>query len=352
MNSCTETTPEIIPCNLPDISQFHFQTDTFDAIPINKVTDLVLPVPILIHGLLHRSHKMLLYGPVKAGKSYLAADLAIAVACGGEWLGHQCEMGNVFICDIENGATETHKRIEQICEQKSISKDCLNHITVTHIKGYAETTSFVDKMIENIQPGYYSAVIIDSVYNFMNGRENQAEDADLFMKEMDRLASALQAAVILCHHTKKSTDGYVSAIDKASGSTIFVRQSQTLVCITNVFDHRDCKNEHIKFIARHFPPHPSLNVVFKDGIFSIVLSKEKSTATKESSFKNPKTAKEQKSEKLIEAYESIKSEDGTAKISDLASIIGVSLNTVKKYIDSTAGFGRTKDGYVTYSQAK
>lgn len=337
------------PYKLPDISQFHFKTDIFDAMPINKVTDFVLPAPIVIDGLLHREHKMLLYGPVKAGKSYLVADLAISVACGRKWLGHKCEMGNVFICDIENGAAETQKRIEQICEQREISRECLNRITVTHIKGYTEITDFVNNMIENVPSGYYSVIIIDSVYNFMNGRESQAEDADYFMKEMDRLASALQAAVILCHHTKKATESYTSAIDKASGSTIFVRQAQTLVCISNVFEHRDCKKEHIKFIARHFPPQPSINVVFKDGIFSIVPEKEKYSAIKDTSFKKPITAKEQKAQNLIKAYEEIKSDDGTAKISDLASTLNVVRNTVKSYMKQTPGFVLVGKGRVKYS---
>ena len=349
MSICTESTPVINPCNIPDVSQLHFKTDLFDAMPLNKVEDYVLPAPVLIHGLLHRGHKMLVYGPAKAGKSYLVADLAVAITSGGEWLDHKCEQGNVFICDIENGAAETRKRIEQICEQRSISKDCMNHITVTNMKGYAETTAFVDMMIENIEPGCYSAIIIDSVYNFLNGRESQPEDVDLFMKEMDRLAAALRSSIILCHHVKKATEGYTSSIDMISGSSIFGRYAQTLVGITRVYEKNDCKKEHIKIVSRHFPPHPPLNVIFKDGIFSIDSSKDQNLNTKDELFRKSKNAKEQKAEKLISAYESVKSADGTAKISDLRKEMGVALNTAKKYIDSTAGFKKVKDGFVTYS---
>ena len=349
MNLVTESAPVINPCNLPDVSQLHFKTDLFDAMPLNKVEDYVLPAPVLIYGLLHRGHKMIVYGPAKAGKSYLTADLAIAIACGGEWLEHKCECGNVFICDIENGAAETRKRIEQICEQRSISKDCMNHITVTNMKSYAETTAFVDMMISNIEPGCYSAIIIDSVYNFLNGRESQPEDVDLFMKEMDRLAAALRSSIILCHHVKKATEGYTSSIDMISGSSIFGRYAQTLVGITRVYEKNDSKKEHIKIVSRHFPPHPPLNVIFKDGIFSIDSSKDQNINNKDDLFRKSKTAKEQKSEKLIEAYKNIKSDDGTAKISDLAEVLGVTVNTVKNRIESTPGFEKVKDGYVTYS---
>ena len=349
MSICTESAPVINPCNLPDVSQLHFKTDLFDAMPLNKVEDYVLPAPVLIHGLLHRGHKMLVYGPAKAGKSYLVADLAVAITSGGEWLDHKCEQGNVFICDIENGAAETYKRIEQICQNRSISKDCMNHITVTNMNGYTETTSFVNAMIENAQPDLYSAIIIDSVYNFLNGRESQSEDVDHFMKEMDRLVTTLKASIILCHHVKKATEGYTSSIDMISGSSIFGRYAQTLVGITKVYEKNDCKNEHIKIVSRHFPPHPPLKVIFKDGIFNIDSSKDQNINTKDDLFRKSKTAKEQKSEKLISAYESVKSADGTAKISDLRKEMGVALNTAKKYINSTTGFKKVKDGFVTYS---
>ncbi|MBR4049255.1 MAG: AAA family ATPase [Clostridia bacterium] len=349
MNLVTESAPVINPCNLPDVSQLHFKTELFDAMPLNKVEDYVLPAPVLINGLLHRGHKMIVYGPAKAGKSYLTADLAIAIACGGEWLEHKCECGNVFICDIENGAAETYKRIEQICQNRSISKDCMNHITVTNMNGYTETTSFVNAMIENVQSDLYSAIIIDSVYNFLNGRESQSEDVDHFMKEMDRLAAALRSSIILCHHVKKATEGYTSSIDMISGSSIFGRYAQTLVGITRVYEKNDCKKEHIKIVSRHFPPHPPLNVIFKDGIFSIDSSKYQNLNTKDDLFRKSKNAKKQKAEKLISAYKNIKSDDGTAKISDLANVLDISVNTVKKHISSTLGFKKVKDGYVTYS---
>lgn len=180
---------------------------------------------------------------------------------------------------------------------------------------------------------------------------SQSEYVDHFLKEMDRLAAALKASIILCHHVKKATEGYTSSIDMISGSSIFGRYSQTLIGITSVYEHSDCKKEYIKIVSRHFPPHPPLKVIFKDGIFSIVSKSEKSTESKDAHFKKPKTAKEQKSEKLISAYESVKSADGTARISDLGEAMGVVYNTAKKYINSTAGFKKVKDGYVTYSPA-
>ena len=121
--------------------------------------------------------------------------------------------------------------------------------------------------------------------------------------------------------------------------------------LTRVYEHSDCKKEYIKIVSRHFPPHPPLKVIFKDGIFNIDSSKDQNINTKDDLLRKSKTAKEQKSEKLISAYENVKSADGTAKISDLHKEKGVPLNTVKKYIDSTSGFKKVKDGYVTYSPA-
>ena len=53
------------------------------------------------HGLLRAGHKMVITGPSKAGKSWLAIGLACALATGGEWLGYGCEPGRVIYVNLE-----------------------------------------------------------------------------------------------------------------------------------------------------------------------------------------------------------------------------------------------------------
>lgn len=49
--------------------------------------------PVVIDGVLREGFKMRLQGPSKAGKSFALIELAIAMAEGIKWLGHQCKQG-------------------------------------------------------------------------------------------------------------------------------------------------------------------------------------------------------------------------------------------------------------------
>lgn len=54
----------------------------------------------------------LLAGRQKLGKTWLAIDLAIAVACGGAAMGSvACEQGDVLYIDLENGSRRIQRRI-------------------------------------------------------------------------------------------------------------------------------------------------------------------------------------------------------------------------------------------------
>ena len=57
--------------------------------------------PELIEGVLRCGHKMLISGASKAGKSFLLAELCLAIATGGEWIGLKCRQGKVLYVDLE-----------------------------------------------------------------------------------------------------------------------------------------------------------------------------------------------------------------------------------------------------------
>ena len=46
--------------------------------------------PTLVAGILRRGHVALISGKAKSGKSWLALNLSVCVACGISWLGREC----------------------------------------------------------------------------------------------------------------------------------------------------------------------------------------------------------------------------------------------------------------------
>ena len=67
--------------------------------------------------------------------------------------------------------------------------------------------------------------------------------------------------------------------------------------------------------------------------------------------KTPEERKKEKEQSLLIAFDAAdKNESGAAKISDLADIMGISLNTAKKYVDASKVLKRDKDGMVSERQ--
>ena len=333
--------------SISNISKHNFSTNSFLASSREYVREHIPRNPPLIHGILDRTEKMMIAAPQKGGKSFLILNLAVAIPTGGEWLGHRCECGNVFICNLENDINKVYDRLEEICERRSVDKDIIDrHIKVTAFKFTPTITELVNELISNIEPGMYSAIIIDSAYNILGGRESQAEDATVFMNEMDRLALSLQASVIICHHTKKPTEHYLNEYDRVAGSNIFTRKVDTLMVITKVYDKEDYKLVDISTKARYTAGFKKLKLKLQDSIFTTVESKPEE---KNSNYKKPMNSKEKKTDSFIKAFNTIKDSEGKAKISAIANYMGKDRSTIKRYVNSTPGFTRN-NGYIFYSE--
>lgn len=330
-----------------DVSDYDFSTDSLLAVSRNYVREHISRNSPLIHGILDRTEKMMIAAPQKGGKSFLILNLAVAIATGGEWLGHKCECGNAFICNLENDIHKVYDRLEEICERSSVGKEIIDrHIKVTASKFTPTVTELVNELVSEIKPGMYSAIIIDSAYNILGGRESQAEDANLFMNEMDRLARSLQASVIICHHTKKTTEHYLNEYDRVAGSNIFTRKVDTLMVITKVYDKEDYKLIDVITKARYANGFKKLKLKLQDSIFTTVESKQNK---KDSGYK-PLSSKERKYKEFMEAYNKIKNAEGKAVISDIARILEKDKSTIKRFIDKTPGFSRNDSGCFYYTE--
>jgi hypothetical protein len=94
----------------------------------------------LIRGLLREGETANIIAPPKLGKSFLAIDLALAVATGSPWLGHfMCEPGKVLILDNELHPETSANRIPKVAEARGISMGSVRHrIFVLNLRGHAK----------------------------------------------------------------------------------------------------------------------------------------------------------------------------------------------------------------------
>jgi hypothetical protein len=217
-----------------------------------------IPVPpIIVDGLLRQGNIGLITGGSKSNKSWMAIDLGISVACEAPFLGQQTERGRVLIVDPELSDYEAQRRLTEVLRKKAEEFELedldANNLQYIGLRGRGVPPSRVLDLVGRIaEGGDYRLVIVDSIYRFLNGRqENAAEEVALLFEELDDLASRTRAAIVVVHHHSKGSQGRKSALDRSSGSGVFARFPDTIIDLT---PHEEDQHFNVEAILREFPP--------------------------------------------------------------------------------------------------
>ncbi len=192
------------------------------------VPELAEPI---VDGVLRRGHIMMLTGPPKAGKSWCMAQLAYAVASGGEWMGFGCSQGGVCYVDTELDPNSLYNRLDRVRAKMGLA-DSGGNILAMPLRGKTVSAETIANTISDAygdQPP--SLVIIDSIYSIETGDENSAGDMRQMMQQLGGIASA-GSAIAFAHHHAKGGAGSRSVIDRGSGSGVFGRFVDAMVDLT------------------------------------------------------------------------------------------------------------------------
>lgn len=197
----------------------------YDATGINTPPK----TPELIHGVLRRGHKLVVFGPSKASKTWLLIGCGLTLATGGKWMDRfACERSRVLLVDTEMDAASFSNRIEWVRQTWGIDPESYRDtLDVVHLRGMTlEMSQFVDLLGE--RGSEYDAILIDSLFSLNSGDENSAKDMKDLFSQLDRL-TAEGGAVLTTHHYAKGAAGGKSAIDRGSGSGVLGRAPDAII---------------------------------------------------------------------------------------------------------------------------
>lgn len=208
--------------------------------PIESLADVThLPplAPQLIYGVLRDGQKGMLTGPSKAGKSFALIQLAVAVACGWQWLGHQCAQGRVLYINLEIQKPSFLARMNDVYTQMAKAHGIndaavrdLRDIDVWNLRGHAAPLDkLVPLILRRAAEKGYRLIIIDPIYKVLTGDENSATDMSYFTNQFDVLCTELGCAIVYAHHHAKGKPGDKAAADRASGSGVFARDPDAMI---------------------------------------------------------------------------------------------------------------------------
>jgi len=210
-------------------------------LPIRTLGDMLAtvppPAPELIRGILRHGHKMLFAGGSKSGKTFAMIALARAISCGGEWFGYQCHQARVLYINLEVDEASFVQRVRDV--QDAVGAANADAFHVLNLRGHSEPLNKLStRLLRQIEPGYYGAVIVDPIYKVYMGDENSARDIAELCRHIDRLAEDLQSSVIIVSHFAKGAQGGRASIDRASGSGVFGRDPDAVGTLTATEEER------------------------------------------------------------------------------------------------------------------
>ena len=165
---------------------------------------------------------IILAGKPKAGKSWLALNVAVAVASGGVALGKiQVETGEVLYLALEDSERRLQERLKKIIPLESFPEN-LHFLTARdfpplHKGGLDALDNWLN---EHPQA---RLVIIDTLARVKpaRGKNTDAYDHDTaIISTLQTLSIKHRVALILVHHTKKlATDDFVESVSGTFGLT-------------------------------------------------------------------------------------------------------------------------------------
>lgn len=158
----------------------------------------------LIDKCIERGTVTSIFGAAKSGKSFIAIDMACAVASGRTFYGYKTKPATVLYLAGE-GFTGVGRRIkshEQHHDYSLKSKPLLVSNRGTRI-GDNEDFKNLQEVCRNIEKeqGSIGMIIVDTLARNYGLNENSTEDMNKFIQHIDDLKEEFNASIIIVHHT-------------------------------------------------------------------------------------------------------------------------------------------------------
>jgi hypothetical protein len=186
----------------------------------------------VVENIIAEATKTILLGFPDSGKSWLAWDMALAVATGTPWLGFPTTRGRVLYMDEDTpGQVEVKRRITRLLMGRGLSPTSPLDVAITHQIGFSLTDH--DKMhLLNNTLGVLSPklVIMDSLVKVLGvEEENDAIAMAGALTALNPLIKEHCCAFLLIDHRRKGSSG--TQVEWARGSGAKVAEVDRMLAI-------------------------------------------------------------------------------------------------------------------------
>lgn len=159
----------------------------------------------IMKGVIPRAELVVLFGESGAGKSFVAVDLAMAIARGIDWRGHKTKPGKVVYIAAEGGGGFRNRLAAYEAHHK-LTLDELPFGVIHATPNFLQKADAVDIAKAINAAGRADLVVVDTFAQVTPGaNENAAEDIGKALAHCRGIHRATGAVVMLVHHAGKDT---------------------------------------------------------------------------------------------------------------------------------------------------
>ncbi len=207
--------------------------------------DLHKPLEWFIKGVLPKSDLIVLYGASGSGKSFVAFDMAAAVARGIAWQGCRVKRAKVVFV-VAEGAGGMRNRVDAYCQHHGLKPADLDIGLVLAAPNVLDNDD-VSELAKSIKLSGADIFVVDTFAQVTPGaNENSGEDMGLALRNVRAITEATGATALIVHHAgKDATRGARgwSGIKAAADAEIEISVSDSvrLIALTKLKDGDDSK---------------------------------------------------------------------------------------------------------------
>lgn len=302
----------------------------------------------LVRGVLHQGSKLAVGGGSKSFKTWTLLDLALSVAHGRPWLGHETVTGPVLYLNFEIQNYSWQRRIAAVAKAKGITLEP-GAIKLWNLRGHAaDFATLLPQVVAQTKEASFALIVLDPIYK-LYGRtdENKAGDVAALCNGMENLAVQTAAAVAFGAHFSKGNQAAKEAIDRISGSGVFARDPDSILIFTR---HEEEDAFTVDSILRNFAPVAPFAVRWQFPLF------QRDDSLDPSRLKQPKGGRSRAHDprKLLKVIAKT-SEEKPISVAKWAHDAGIPRQTLTDYMAemrkqnfiATVGEGKTARQYIT-----
>jgi hypothetical protein len=210
------------------------------------------PVEWLIHGILPVKSFSALFGPPGSFKSFIALDIAEAIATGRPWMGNPIERQGAVLYLCGEGFGGMGARIKACQLHHSTPKGAPIYVIRHQLNLRSSQEDFnalmfaIVALVEKTGMEFQLMVIDTLARSFGGGNENDSDAMGAFITTMGKIQEFLNCALMVLHHSGKDTtkglrghSSLLGAVDTQLEILRFEEQAKGVISLTKQKDGED-----------------------------------------------------------------------------------------------------------------